>query len=34
MLGRLIGGALLVAVAAVVVTSLPDFARYIKLRDM
>ncbi|MGH8900821.1 MAG: DUF6893 family small protein [Egibacteraceae bacterium] len=34
MLGRLIGGALLVAVAAVVVTSLPDVARYIKLRDM
>lgn len=34
MLGRLIGGALIVAVAAVVVTSLPDVARYIKLRDM
>lgn len=34
MLGRLIGGAVLVAVAAVVVTSLPDVARYIKLRDM
>lgn len=34
MLGRLIGGAFLVAVAAVVVTSLPDVARYIKLRDM
>jgi hypothetical protein len=34
MLGRLIGGALLVAIAAAVVTSLPDVARYIKLRDM
>lgn len=34
MLGKLIGGALLVAAAALVVTSLPDVARYIKLRDM
>jgi hypothetical protein len=34
MLGRLIGGALLVAAAAVVVTSLPDLARYMRLREM
>jgi hypothetical protein len=34
MIGRLLGGALLVAAAAVVVTSLPDLARYIRLREM
>jgi hypothetical protein len=34
MVGKLIGSALLVAAAAIVVTSMPDVARYLKLRDM
>ncbi|MGH8930897.1 MAG: DUF6893 family small protein [Egibacteraceae bacterium] len=34
MLGKLIGSALLVGVAALVVTSMPDLARYLRLRDM
>jgi hypothetical protein len=34
MLIRLIGGAITVAVAAIVVQSLPDIARYLKIRDM
>lgn len=34
MIGRFITGALLVGVAAAVVTSLPDIARYLRLREM
>jgi hypothetical protein len=34
MLGRMIGGALLVAAAAIVVQSLPDLARYMRIREM
>ncbi|MGH8905316.1 MAG: DUF6893 family small protein [Egibacteraceae bacterium] len=33
-MGKLIGSALLVAVVALVVTSMPDVARYLKIRDM
>ncbi len=34
MIGRLLSGAILIAVAAAVVTSLPDLARYLRLREM
>ena len=34
MIGRLLGAALAIGVAYVVVTSLPDVARYLKIRDM
>lgn len=34
MLARLIGGAITIAIAAVVVQSLPDIARYLKMREM
>jgi len=34
MIGRLLGTALVIGVAYVVVTSLPDIARYIKIREM
>ncbi len=34
MISRLIKGALLAGVAAVVVTSLPDIARYLHIREM
>lgn len=34
MLKRLIGGALLVAIAAAVVQNMPDVARYMRIRDM
>ncbi len=34
MIGKLIGSVLLVGVAALVVTSLPDLKRYLELRDM
>jgi hypothetical protein len=31
---RFIGGALAIAVAAAVVSSIPDIARYLKIREM
>lgn len=34
MLGKMLGSALLLGVAALVVTSLPDLKRYLQLRDM
>ena len=34
MIARLLGAALAIGVAYVVVTSLPDVARYLKMRDM
>ena len=34
MIGRLLGTVLAIGVAYVVVTSLPDIARYIKIREM
>jgi len=34
MIGRLLGTALVIGVAYVVVTSLPDVARYLKIREM
>lgn len=34
MIGRLLFGAVLVAVAAVVLSSLPDLARYLEIREM
>ena len=34
MIGRLLGTALAIGVVYVVVTSLPDIARYIKIREM
>jgi hypothetical protein len=34
MIARLLGAALAIGVAYVVVTSLPDVARYLKIRDM
>ena len=34
MIRRLVTSAVLVAVAAVVVQSMPDIARYLKIRDM
>jgi hypothetical protein len=33
-MGKLVRGALLLAVAVVVVQSLPDLARYLKIRQM
>jgi hypothetical protein len=34
MLGKMLGSALLLGVAALVVTSLPDVKRYLVIRDM
>jgi hypothetical protein len=34
MIGRLLFGAVLVAVAAVVLQSLPDLAKYLEIREM
>ena len=34
MIGRLLGTVLAIGVAYIVVTSLPDIARYIKIREM
>lgn len=34
MIGRLIGSALILTAAVVVVTSMPDIKRYLKIRDM
>jgi hypothetical protein len=34
MIARLLGAALAIGVAYIVVTSLPDVARYLKIRDM
>ncbi len=34
MIGRILGTAIFLGVAYVVVTSLPDVARYLKIRDM
>lgn len=34
MFGRLITGAIAIAVAAAIVQSLPDIARYLKIREM
>lgn len=34
MIGRLLFGVVLVAVAAVVLQSLPDVAKYLEIRDM
>ena len=34
MMGRLVKGAVLLAVAIVLVQSLPDLARYLKIRQM
>lgn len=34
MLKRLIGGAVAIAVAAMIVQSIPDLARYLKIREM
>lgn len=34
MLGRLIGAAIAIAIAAAIVQSLPDIARYLKIREM
>jgi hypothetical protein len=33
-MGKLIGSALLLGVAALVVSSMPDVARYLRIRDM
>jgi hypothetical protein len=34
MLGKLVKAAILIAIAAIVVQSLPDFKRYLELRNM
>jgi hypothetical protein len=34
MIGRLLGTVLAIGVAYIVVSSLPDLARYLKIRDM
>lgn len=34
MIRRLVVGAVMAAVAALIVQSLPDFARYLKIREM
>jgi len=34
MIGKMIGSALLIGAAALVVTSLPDVKRYLMIRDM
>ncbi len=34
MVGRLIGGGILIGIVSLIVASLPDIARYLKMRQM